>query len=384
MVAVSGRALAAAAGRAGYAPAVIDLFGDRDTRALAPGGVAVAGSLARGFGRHALLAAAETLAPTGGLVYGAGFEARPGLLAALAHGRRLLGNTPETLSRIKDPAAFFTLLDRLGIPHPAVALRRPAAPAGWLAKRVGGAGGVHVRPAEAASGTGPLRRSASEASRRYYQRRVEGRAVGALFLADGRRARLLGLSEQWPAPDGAARPYRFGGAARPAAIGRRAAREIAAAIGALVRDTGLVGLNSLDMMVDGDDFLVLEVNPRPGATIDIFDAAPGLFGLHVAACAGRLKRGWRAPAGAAASAIAYADRPLRIGAAVRWPRWSADRPAAGSRIAPGEPVCTVLVRARSATAARARAGERVAAVLAALGGDAARPRSKELDSCAHP
>ena len=375
MVAVSGRALAAAAGRAGYAPAVIDLFGDRDTRALAPGGVAVAGSLARGFRRQVLLAAAETLAPTGGLVYGAGFEARPELLAELGRGRRLFGNTPETLARIKDPAAFFPLLDRLGIPHPAVALRRPAAPAGWLAKRVGGAGGVHVRPAEAAGGTG----------RRYYQRRVAGRAVGALFLADGRRARLLGLSEQWPAPDRRGpRPYRFGGAARPAVIGRRQAREIGAAIGALVRDTGLVGLNSLDMMVDGDDFLVLEVNPRPGATLDIFDAAPGLFGLHVAACAGRLKRSWRAPAGAAASAIAYADRPLKVGAAVRWPRWSADRPAAGSRIAPGEPVCTVLARARSATAARARARERVAAVLAALSSAAARPRSKELDSCAHP
>jgi len=56
----------------------------------------------------------------------------------------------------------------------------------------------------------------------------------------------------------------------------------------------------------------LEVNPRPGATLDIFDAPPGLFGLHVAACAGRLERGWRAPPGAAASAIAYADRRLQV------------------------------------------------------------------------
>ncbi len=34
----------------------------------------------------------------------------------------------------------------------------------------------------------------------YYQERVEGRAVSALFVGNGSRARVLGFSEQWTAP----------------------------------------------------------------------------------------------------------------------------------------------------------------------------------------
>src|SRR5262249_36957406 len=162
-----------------------------------------------GFDAESLLAAAERLAPAAspprcGLVYGSGLESQTDLLAQLAAGRRLFGNAPATVARTKNPRAFFALLQRLGLPYPAIANAPPPEPAGWLMKRIGGSGGGHVAPARTSGTIGGC----------YFQRKVAGRSVGASFLADGRRALLLGFSEQWSTPNS----YRFGGLLQPAAI----------------------------------------------------------------------------------------------------------------------------------------------------------------------
>ncbi len=366
IAALSGRALAAAARRAGYRPLVADLFGDLDTRRLAGRAVRMPGDLAGGLREEALLTALDRLAaPEGprlkGLVYGAGFEDRPGLLARIAGRVPLLGNGPEQLSRLKRPETAFALLDRLGVPHPAVGFRPPAAPRGWLTKQAGASGGAHVRPA---------RRGEAPAASRYFQRRVKGRPVSALFLADGERAITLGFSEQWPSPGGPRAPFRYGGAVQPAGLDAG----LAAALGEIVRrvasEAALIGLNSADFLVRAADFDLLEINPRPGATLDIFDhgRAAALFDLHCRACAGQLPAAWTPPDRARAAAVVYARRRLTVAPGFRWPRWTADRPAPGTEIVRGAPVCTVFAQRARATDAREGVGHRSAAILAALDG----------------
>lgn len=365
VVALSGRALTLAARRAGKRALALDLFGDTDTRNEAVASEVVAGSLAHGFDADVLLDAAERLAPAGsrppfGVVYGSGLEDRPQLIERLARGRRLCGNSPETVARVKDPRAFFSLLARLGIPCPETSFTVPSDPSGWLAKRVGASGGSHVAPAAQAT---------EERVGRYYQRRVAGRPIGVSFLADGRRATILGYSEQWHWTGGGA-SFLFGGALQPAEVSSHIVRDLPVALDALVAALGLVGLNSLDMMVDHDSFAVIEVNPRPGANLDIFDgpATPPLFELHLRACAGDLP----APAapgdkrGASAMAVVYAIRDCAVPDDIDWPDWVADRPAPGARIDRGAPACTVLARAATAGTVRALADERVAMVLSWL------------------
>ena len=76
----------------------------------------------------------------------------------------------------------------------------------------------------------------------------------------------------------------------------------------LARAIPLVGLNSADFLVDGDDFRLLEINPRPGATLDIFEPPKGsLFALHIAACEGELEP--HAPS--LAGACCHGDRLCR-------------------------------------------------------------------------
>src|SRR5260370_36751189 len=116
-------------------------------------------------------------------------------------------------------------------------------------------------------------------------------------------------------------------------------------------------------MVDGDEFWILEINPRPGATLDIFeDDEASLFSLHLEACAGDLPD--RAPrlAGAKASAIFYAERDVIAPERFEWPDWSADRPNAGIAIKAGEPLCTVHAAATTGVEARALVDERLASV----------------------
>lgn len=359
ILALSGRALAQAARRAGADVIVADLFGDVDTRSLAPW-YRLPGSLEGGIGRDELLVLARALGGRiDGIVYGTGFEADPTLLDELARLAPLIGNPAKVVAAIKDPFGFADLLRRLGLPHPEVA-SEPLLGTRWLYKRRGGSGGTHIEPARPGL--------VAEDGDHYFQRVAPGIPLSALFAANGRAARVIGLSAQWAAPT-ATRPFRYGGCAGPVPLAPKLAAEIERACRAIAAATGLVGLNSLDMLVSDDAFTILEVNPRPGATLDVFDApsGPSLWECHVKAVRGELP----APAagsapGARAAMVVYADQAHHVPATFDWESGIADIPAANSRIPPGAPVCTVMAAGPDAAAARALAEERATTLLSRL------------------
>jgi predicted ATP-grasp superfamily ATP-dependent carboligase len=95
---------------------------------------------------------------------------------------------------------------------------------------------------------------------------------------------------------------------------------------------GLVGLVSFDFLLTDEIAYLLEANPRPSATIDVFDDAQGsLFCAHLAACRGEMAE-LPPQKGARAAAILYADAAALPIGAPDWPAWSADRPRPGVRI----------------------------------------------------
>jgi uncharacterized protein len=341
VVSASGRALAHSARRGGHPVVVLDLFNDMDVREVARASRGVASARGR-FDARRLLAAARILCPperSAGLVYGSGFESRTDLLANLARGRELYGNTPETVARVKDPAQFFALLDALDIAHPETQMAAPFNVAGWLIKRSGGAGGSHVKPAS--------KRHRARAGR-YFQKIQTGRSLSALFVADGRQARVIGLNEQWTAGSSACAPYCYGGAVSGIAISLAIKAQLTRWLDQLVRASGLVGLNGLDFLLDRDQMFVLEINPRPTATIDLYDAdyETGLLALHLQACRGALPEVCR-PRRARAHAIVYATDTMRVPSGISWPKWCTDIPQGGSLIPRGAPICSVHAEAAS-------------------------------------
>lgn len=362
IAAVSGRALARAAADAGYVPLVADFFADADTKELAYACSKMPGPIARGFQWGSLEPALTTLekdapCPIVGLVYGSGFEDRTELLARIAARWPLLGNDAATVEKIKAPEHFFALFDDLAIPHPTTVMERPRRAAGWVAKRRGGAGGSHVVPGRLRTGAGDV----------YYQALVEGRTVSALFVANGRNARVLGFSEQWTAP-APGRLWRYGGAVQPAALSDTAALAMTEAVERVTRACRLKGLASADFILGKNHPLLLEINPRPGATLDIFaGAANPPLALHLAAIRnGSLPRKPLRFEGASASAILYAPERLIVPRSMVWPVWAADLPKPGERIDKERPICTLLARAGSRGRAKRLAETRKASLLAKI------------------
>jgi predicted ATP-grasp superfamily ATP-dependent carboligase len=378
IAALSGRAAVMSARRAGFAPYVADLFADEDTVALAAGVRRVEGDLASGFDAGALLDALEALAagmpePPIGVVYGAGFEDRPGLLSRIADRWPLLGNAPETVEAVKEPWHFAETLSGLGIPHPEIASPTAAVlPSGWLAKRGGGAGGSHIgAPSKVALGDAASGSSAAGHlhghGRTYWQRRVVGFPVSALFLGSAAGVQVIGFSEQWTAP-APGQPYRFGGAVTPADIPDAIAEDLARAVEELTPAFGLMGLNSADFIVGPEGWWLLEINPRLGATLDIFDTADGaLFTAHLDAVRDGILAPVERPARACAMQLVYAPAPIACVPRLDWPYWSADRPPAGAVIPAQAPCCTVLATAGTSCEARRLCQERIGQIQKLMG-----------------
>jgi len=358
IAAASGRALAAGARRAGYLPLVVDGFGDQDT--LAEAGRHVRVDFARPINGDRLMSALQSLAygcDCTGIVCGSGFEDRVDLLGNIGKYWPLLGNPPDTIARIKDPTDFAAACRTADIPHPETSLVPAADLAGWLVKRIGGAGGWHVASADKSEARTDV----------YFQRRVKGQPVSAMLLGDGSNALVLGFSAQWTAPT-LRHPFRYGGAVRPAPLPNDVKQAMIAAVERLVAIMPLVGLNSADFVVDGDAFQLLEVNPRPGATFDLFEPEGGsLFALHVDACRGTLPASAPRYRAAMAGGIVYAKRDIAAAPALDWPEWTADRPPAGSHIEVEQPVCSVFARGETANEARQLVEQRCADVHALFG-----------------
>lgn len=341
IAAQAGRALAEAARRAGLRPYVADLFGDADTLAAAEAYRPLPGRFGTAPAVDATVAALDHLAGDAGrpigLILGSGFEDAPDLIGRLAARHRLIGASAETVSTLKAPLAFAALCTRLGVPHPAVATDPPPDPRAWLLKRAGGSGGNHIRAA--------TRSPAPQGH--YFQQRVPGRPHALNFLADGRTIRILAVTEQWCAPS-PIRPFRYAGAlARGAgeapALPVALVDAIAAGTERIVAATGLRGLASADLLVEGSAWWLTEINPRPGATLDILDRRGiPLLPAHIAACLGTMPDPGPHPADAAVAQICYADRELAPVPDLEWPDCVRDRPCPGSVVRRDAPLCTVL------------------------------------------
>ena len=128
LVSVSARMLAELATRDGHDVFAVDRFGDLDLQRLCPS-VSLMRDLGGRGGMAELVEAAERIRADS-VVYGAGLENRPDLVARLAAGRTLLGCTPETLRRVRDPALLGASLRAAGFAYPRTLSGRGGAGAG--------------------------------------------------------------------------------------------------------------------------------------------------------------------------------------------------------------------------------------------------------------
>lgn len=349
---VTTRALAVSAAKGGYQVSAADAFADLDLRS-----VAEVVSIPRPLGRFrpSLAAAAAALIPASTVAYTSNFENDPAAVARLNHGRRLLGNPPAVLLRVRNPIELMRLLRSNGLAVPDTRASPPLRSRGriaWLLKPRRSGGGHGIRQWRDGQ---PVPRS------RYLQERIVGIPGSIVFAADGRSAVTLGLSRQLV---GDARlgvsGFRYCGSllATPAAplfSNQEELVERAAAVAAAVtREFGLVGLNGVDFIATNGVPYPVEVNPRYSASMELVERAAGLslFEAHAGACNAVLPLPPALGDRAHGKAIVFARHDVRLGNTESWvgQAWLADVPHSGEKIRRGSPICTVFAEARSGEA----------------------------------
>jgi predicted ATP-grasp superfamily ATP-dependent carboligase len=354
IIALSARPFVAAAVQAGFKVSAIDGFADSQTQAMASL-IKVAPFDNDGFQAAALLAIIDTLDTNRyiGFVYGSGFEAQPALLAEVAKRIPLLGNLPATLASVKSPRIFFSACARLGVAHPQTWTQVNAnLPLDGLLKAVGASGGSHVQPYS--NGKVMLDKQ------HYAQQKLHGLPVSVLFLAYAQQLVLVGFNELMLAPT-LALPYRYGGVVSQIDLTESEQNQLLKAAQQLTAEFSLLGLNSLDAVLQDGVAYVLEVNPRLSASVGLYETVEGemnLLAMHVAAC--KQTKSYALPSsvavksGSVAQAVIYSALPLSIPANFAWPEWVQDCPSPqpSVQMLAGQPVCTVLASADKADAAK--------------------------------
>lgn len=351
VIGASARAFAASAGRAGWLVHAADLFDDVDLRAVVAASRcvrAVAGGYPRG------LVEAVRGFPSAPFCYVGALENHLEVLRAVARDRPLLGCGPEAVAVVRDLRSLRRLVRAAGLDCPECHGDPGGLPTdgSYLRKPLAGAGGRGIVPWDAAA---PATMEPC-----VWQRRIAGVSWSAAYVIAAEGGRLIGASRQLNGLDWChARPFAYCGsvdvplAAVPADLRRRFERLANPLVAC-----GLRGAVGVDFVVDADDEAwVVEVNPRPTASMELIERATGasIAAAHVAACGGPAVR--PGPTGPTtpkrwAKAVLYAPTSLRCDS-----RWHArvaglqagqrhaavaDIPAPGRVIPAGGPVCTLF------------------------------------------
>jgi predicted ATP-grasp superfamily ATP-dependent carboligase len=327
--------LAQAAKTAGLKPLVIDLFADLDTQGYAEDFRQIA-SLAEQDLAPAVDYFIERYRITH-VVYGSGFEHHPESLHFLNSRLTILGNDPDVFVRQLDKPVFFSALDALNIPYPEVAFNAPECAGDWLLKPMQGQGGIGIKHYHAGD-------EAKEAV--YWQRFQPGTSCSVLFLADGQQAQVVGFNSQWLIRLSETQEFVFSGVANCTNLSDANKAVITDWVRKMVPVFGLKGLNSLDFIhADGRSY-ALEINPRPSASMQLYDqdlllrhiqSSVGATSVAHPLAIGRLKSPLQS-----GYQIVYAEHDVTIPSQFDWPPWCMDLPKAGDRCRAGQPICSII------------------------------------------
>jgi len=329
--------LAQAAKNAGLLPLVIDLFADSDTRTYAVDfkqipdlSIASLTSALDHFVQHYSVTQ---------VVYGSGFEQHSDSLSYIASRFTLLGNSAVTFNKLQDKAYFFATLKQLNIPTPETSFVMPTDTQDWLIKPMRGQGGVGIQHFRS---TNLLCTSSS-----YWQRYQAGSQYSVLFLADGQHWQLIGFNTQWTTRLSDEEEFIFAGIINHCELAATHKAQITHWLTKLVSAFELKGLNSLDFIHADGNSVVLEINPRPPASMQLYDA--DLLRRHINADI-TLNEPLPPMFGYTGYQIIYADQTVRIPEGYSWQNGTMDLPIAGAMCKTGQPICSIIAHQNQAHA----------------------------------
>ncbi len=349
LVGVNVRPLAQSAVAAGFDVVALDAFGllDLPSRSRCLSLVSDLGGLFLGDpgSWHTRLAQAVRSQRASSLAYSGGFENFPDLVAEMSGDFELLGNEPASLRAVRDPSRLREVVCSIGMETPQILSpgTQPDPGLRWLRKPLKSGMGYAIEPWESTVPDDPDY---------VVQRWVEGIPHSASFVANGHDAQVFAVTQQLSGDLAfGARGFAYVGnllIPNPDADLMESLNVLATT---LTQAFGLVGLNGIDFIVNGEHLSILEVNPRYSASMELAEEAEAwpLLLWHTAGCRRQSlpvfpKRHDRKVFG---KAIVYAQRDGRLPDTTRWlAKGRRDVPHAGGPIHAGFPICTVTASGR--------------------------------------
>jgi uncharacterized protein len=179
------------------------------------------------------------------------------------------------------------------------------------------------------------------------QRWVEGIPHSASFIANGHDAQVVAVTQQLSGdPKFGARGFAYVGNLLIPKPAPGLLERLNVLAMTLTQAFGLVGLNGIDFLVNGEHLSILEVNPRYSASMELVEEAEALPLLlwHAAGCRRQAlpvlpgRHDWNV----FGKAIVYARRDGILPDTAQWlAQGRRDVPRAGGPIHAGFPICTV-------------------------------------------
>lgn len=273
VVGASVRAVAMSARSAGFDVAAVDMFGDADLQSIA--NVAVVPNYP-----HGLVEAIKPFDP-GPWMYTGGIENYPKLVRRIAESRPLLGTPADRLVAARNPALLCEALQKADLPSPRYrpAEDPPPSDESWLVKPLRSAGGLGICPWH---GTLP-----PGVKDHYFQSRIEGKPISAVFLGSPDGTMLLGITEQiigatWIHSRG----FQYCGSIGPLRLSPSTTEQCHRIGETFGRRFGLLGLFGVDAILRDGEIFPVEINPRFPASAEILERCSNWSAvqLHVDAC----------------------------------------------------------------------------------------------------
>jgi methenyltetrahydromethanopterin cyclohydrolase len=328
VIASSARMLAQIAKNEGFKPLVIDLFADQETQSYAEDFKQIA-TLAKQYLQPAVDDFIKSYKVTQ-VVYGSGFENHPESLRYLNSCLTILGNSPDAFIGLHDKTVFFAALNQFYIPYPSVCFSKQNEFEGWLIKPMRGQGGVGIK------------RFLGEAigSDSYLQIYQTGKQYSVLFLADGLHTQIVGFNSQWTTCLDDSREFIFSGIINFCDLKFDQQAQVVGWLKKIVPLFNLKGLNSLDFISDGLNSWLLEINPRPSASMQLYEV--NLFERHIKASLGELTHDLYHVNGYTGYQVVYAQHEIMVPDSFLWPEGCVDLPESGVICRTGQPICSIM------------------------------------------
>lgn len=329
VIAQSARFLAQQAAREGYLVRAVDQFNDVDLVSVCEQTLTFAdfNQLNMADIRQSIVQLAGDTPAT--LIAGTGAEVIYPLFNQLPPQITLANNTASCFHQCHSPQQWFALLQKLQIPHPQTCFEKPASSDKWVFKPASRWGGTQIQLMTDI----PINKPG------FYQRLIKGQAFSVLFFADRNGWQWLSTQSQQPLPDRFIHEHlRNHFPLTPVAH-----EQVTTTIEKLTQTLQLRGFNSVDFILSEQlDTLLLELNPRPAASMQFLDSQ-SLISAQIRACVDDK------PASIASASLEqtliylFASQSGHVREHAHWPDSCHDIPATGQSVEAGDIICSALI-----------------------------------------